>query len=639
MLDDLNPVIRGGANDEGRDRTLLKIRISAWLSKKCDAIDTGDVAQRILKSFDDKGEVLDLSDLALSSLPDFLDEFYWVKTLVLSGNGLAEFPDCICRMVQLESLNLARNKIKVIPLDIINLKKLNCLDLTGNANLYLPRVLETQVVEKNLLIRGEGSEVEDVLSDWDNKRLKFHMGQLNLWIKKGKVFDHRGCRMALRIALKFRSEEIDLSGMGLTEVPPVLTDMFFLKKINLSANPIGKFPGRILVLKNLEELSLSQCKLTSIPDDILLLERLVKLNLSVNDISSLPENMTSLNSLIVLNVEGNRLLSFPKGMDKLMQLRRLYCDFSGRGESISEVPAGVNVLVGSYENSRVRDFSLGARRAFLENARCFTVGNKDARVLMMGSKFPSPVIDSADFMSREFGRFFVLLEKEDEQVKNYLEMIDKANSSLESMGDHDKFSKCSTFEPIEDFFIPTLKQFVCLSEEVKESVSKGENFMVCCGYGGGRTGTMLACIKLLYRFLEMGKESKNEMPDMNRVHHVNDFYGNFSKLSDEHKTTDFVRASVEDLRKSEELLPSGAVSVETPDQFLTLELWHLLLSINHKVKVDKEVSDDQIKEWIVDAGFSDDFLERFGKNNETGEGGKALSGLDYIVRTTRSLQL
>lgn len=80
ISDDLNPINRRETNDEDLDRNHLKMRINAWLSKQSNDVDTAAVLEIILKYFDDKSEVLNLTDLSLSSLPDCLDKFYWVNS-------------------------------------------------------------------------------------------------------------------------------------------------------------------------------------------------------------------------------------------------------------------------------------------------------------------------------------------------------------------------------------------------------------------------------------------------------------------------------------------------------------------------------------------------------------------------------
>ncbi len=61
----------------------------------------------------------------------------------------------------------------------------------------------------------------------------------------------------IALAKKNRSSSLDLSGLGLTNIPVDLSDMIYLRDINLSNNKLIVFPDDIKYLHNLYYLDIS----------------------------------------------------------------------------------------------------------------------------------------------------------------------------------------------------------------------------------------------------------------------------------------------------------------------------------------------------------------------------------------------
>src|SRR4028118_1813023 len=94
--------------------------------------------------------------------------------------------------------------------------------------------------------------------------------------------------------------QLDLSGLGLEELPPEIGKCTQLEKLVLGGkfdeekrewvgNQLTEFPDAVLQLTNLKILSLVNNQITSIPDAIGQLSNLTQLYLYNNQITSIPE--------------------------------------------------------------------------------------------------------------------------------------------------------------------------------------------------------------------------------------------------------------------------------------------------------------------------------------------------------------
>ncbi|XP_068160309.1 leucine-rich repeat-containing protein 30a isoform X2 [Antennarius striatus] len=170
---------------------------------------------------------------------------------------------------------------------------------------------------------------------------------------------------------QFGFSVLSLARRGLTEVPDELWEMPELEKLNLSLNSLKVLPAPLALLSNLvvlnlwgnQVLSLANNQLSSLPPSLSGLTKLRKLNLSHNLIAHIPgcvynmkalvflhlacnrlenlaENIQALVELKILIVEGNSLHSLPKALCCLTRLELLNLDFN----DIKDVPQEMHQL-------------------------------------------------------------------------------------------------------------------------------------------------------------------------------------------------------------------------------------------------------------------------------------------------------
>ncbi|XP_023696226.2 leucine-rich repeat-containing protein 40 [Paramormyrops kingsleyae] len=179
-----------------------------------------------------------------------------------------------------------------------------------------------------------------------------------------------------------KSGQLNLSGRGLTEVPPSVwrlnidtpeeanqnlsfgaADRWWeqtdLTKLILSSNKLELLPEDVSLLAALVVLDVHDNQLTSLPKTIGELQQLQKLNLSHNKLRELPEQLWSLTNLRSLQLQQNVLEVLPQGVGQLANLDEL--DLSGN--QLTEVPdslGGLNNLVKlNLSHNKLKSLPLG----------------------------------------------------------------------------------------------------------------------------------------------------------------------------------------------------------------------------------------------------------------------------------------
>jgi len=130
-------------------------------------------------------------------------------------------------------------------------------------------------------------------------------------------------------ARRLHRTALDLSGLGLTEVPPELWELTWLETLNLgyayknAKNQLTVLPVEIGTLTELRGLSLSYNQLTALPDSLRGLIHLETLNLSFNRLTELPPWLGELTQLRELHCAENHLATLPAALTTFMHLRML----------------------------------------------------------------------------------------------------------------------------------------------------------------------------------------------------------------------------------------------------------------------------------------------------------------------------
>jgi Leucine-rich repeat (LRR) protein len=98
---------------------------------------------------------------------------------------------------------------------------------------------------------------------------------------------------------------LDLSRMGMTELPPEIGLLREVISLNIGYNELTELPPEIGNMVALRRLYAHNNRLTTIPPELGNIESLVYLQLQHNELASLPPEITESSTLTFVNVEGN----------------------------------------------------------------------------------------------------------------------------------------------------------------------------------------------------------------------------------------------------------------------------------------------------------------------------------------------
>ncbi|MBD2636609.1 leucine-rich repeat domain-containing protein [Limnothrix sp. FACHB-881] len=133
---------------------------------------------------------------------------------------------------------------------------------------------------------------------------------------------------------------LDLSELGLTELPIELFSLTHLEELWLDNNQLTSIPEAIAQLQNLQQLWLDNNQLTSIPKAIAQLQNLQQLYLHNNQLTSIPEAIAQLQNLQTLVLTNNQLTTIPEAITQLQNLQQLWLD----NNQLTSIPEAIAQL-------------------------------------------------------------------------------------------------------------------------------------------------------------------------------------------------------------------------------------------------------------------------------------------------------
>jgi internalin A len=135
-------------------------------------------------------------------------------------------------------------------------------------------------------------------------------------------------------------QELHLQHNELTRVPEIIGKLDKLQQLYLNDNAIGKVSEAIGQLKELKELYLNNNRLTAVPASIVRLDKLRDLHLHNNKLAAVPDHIGRLTKLRELHLQYNELTRVPETIGKLDKLQQLYLHENSIGyvsESIGQL--------------------------------------------------------------------------------------------------------------------------------------------------------------------------------------------------------------------------------------------------------------------------------------------------------------
>ncbi|QMS88045.1 leucine-rich repeat domain-containing protein [Nostoc edaphicum CCNP1411] len=138
-------------------------------------------------------------------------------------------------------------------------------------------------------------------------------------------------------AVRDKVTKLDLSGKGLTTLPPEIGQLTNLRSIDLTSNKLRSLPPEIGQLTKLQSLDLGSNQVSCLPPKIVQLTNLQLLDLSSNQLSSLPPEIVQLTNLRSLNLTWNQVSSLPPEIGQLTKLELLFLTWNKLSSLPSEI--------------------------------------------------------------------------------------------------------------------------------------------------------------------------------------------------------------------------------------------------------------------------------------------------------------
>ena len=483
--------------------------------------------------------------------------------------------------------------------------------------------------------------------------------ELEDWVEKGEEGENRTKAAELIIqAYKYNSEKLDLSSLGLKSLPIVISQLTHVKSLTFSKNDLKTLPYIFEDLPALKTINLDNNPFKHFPKALHALEN----NYVTVNIDNTPITFTFLtpgikrkmcdNHWIISRLSNTKDLkakAFENSCYPYEQLLKNSKDLGLRPidfikcqrvtPNITLKKETEETLLHIQKNKQTRvqtqqDLKEKLSPLDLTKVRLLNLENNGSKINLFGlatpyKKFLNVDDDSAvtvkrtdeeiiqdnirahavnqPFLFSEIDTLITLVDRDENNEPNS-SIKDYAGSNMIH-----PIKKVFSI-PIPDFQPPRFEHYLTLTEEmnITSPSDKPKGIAIFCGFGEGRTGTLLAASQVINEFKKLDTESKKKLLNTTRNFTPEISGGHFTFLKKDFKTTEFVGNIVQNLRKHEqETTIKKGISVETPAQFESLEILQCMLAISEMLKDTPPVSDEQILEFINDQNFSPEPLEEF----------------------------
>ncbi|VAI63558.1 unnamed protein product [Triticum turgidum subsp. durum] len=285
---------------------------------------------------------MDLHQNKITSIPSSIKGCSSLAEFYMGNNLLSTIPDDIGMLSKLGTLDLHSNQLKEYPVGACKLK-LSFLDLSNNALSGLPAELGTMTTLRKLLLSGNPMRAlrSSLVSGPTSTLMKYLRSRLSSEEEASgsRTTPTKDDQISAARRLSVSSKELNLSGLGVPNVPPAAWETSDVVKLDLSKNLIEDLPNELSLCSSLQALILSNNKIKKWPGMVSSLPSLTSLKLDNNPLAEISStDLESLSKLEVLDLSGNASsLSEPAVVSSLPRLQELYL----RRMKLQEFPIGL----------------------------------------------------------------------------------------------------------------------------------------------------------------------------------------------------------------------------------------------------------------------------------------------------------
>ena len=292
---------------------------------------------------------LDLSHNALKELP----KGRWpndLQTIVIHHNYLSSV-DTHPSLIHDGVINLSHNQMSSFPKELVHVSDIIEVNISFNRFDRVPQDLERYTSLERLFIQGnEITELPSFIGSLPLKEFKAQKNKIariphelypliarpvfskgNFLKQDGFVWPYRATQQIHQVRMrKFFTNatpeeckgmyRLDLSGLGWTEIPPLISQISTLHHLNVSGNQLTVLPEELGNLENLLTLNVKDNRLRALPRSLQKLTRLKKLFAGENLLTEFPSFLQFCAKLEQINLSGNQLTEVPPEIWKFSQV-------------------------------------------------------------------------------------------------------------------------------------------------------------------------------------------------------------------------------------------------------------------------------------------------------------------------------